>query len=176
MTDALPIDRFYDLVASYGANLDRWPADFRNGAVRCLVDSEAARTAWQDAADLDAELDAVTGADITPALAERVLAIGATPETAKSSTPGGLLLNTLPYAAAAAVALMIGIVVPSPFRDAITSPQPVDIATIEPSSVDENVADLNTLALVDVSSLGDSETDAETASDNGIQLTQLPLL
>ena len=43
MIDDLSIDRFHDLVASYGADPDRWPAELRGNAVSCLVESEAAR-------------------------------------------------------------------------------------------------------------------------------------
>jgi hypothetical protein len=175
MIDALPIDRFLDLVASYGADPERWPADLRAGAVSCLARSDAARAAWQEAADLDADLDALPGLEISPELTQTVLAIADTPAKPKSA----LLSTALPYAAAAAIALVIGLSVPSPLRDATdVAPQVATVITAPVTEVDnDNDEDgLTTLALVDVAAFADDESDISDSSNDDISLASLPLL
>ena len=180
MIDALSADRFYDLVAAYGADPDRWPDSQRGAAVRCLVETQAARTAWRDAADVDTELDGVPGPDVSADLMAHVLAIADTTEQQNTAMIPSALRYVLPYAAAAAIALVVGIAVPSPFRDA-TGPAPQDEAAVtEPETFDDTSDGLTTLALVDVRSFADDEPESETgigdALDNDDQLAGLPLL
>lgn len=176
MTDALSIDRFNDLVASYGADLERWPADRRNGAIRCLVDSEVAREAWRDAADLDAALDSLPGRDLSPQVAERVLAIGADPEKTSPAMFSGVIRHALPYAAAAAIALTVGLTVPSPFRDATGTALQPEIAVAE-AAVNDDIDDpMTTLALVDVRTIADGEAGSDDSFAAGSLLDTLPLL
>lgn len=175
MIDALPIDRFLDLVASYGAAPDRWPADLRAGAVSCLAQSEAARTAWQEAVDLDADLDALPGLEISPELTQTVLAIADAPGKSKST----LLSTALPYAAAAAIALVIGLSVPSPLRDATdVAPQVATVITapVIETDTDNNEDGLTTLALVDVTAFADDESNISDNSNDDNLLSNLPLL
>jgi hypothetical protein len=176
MTDALSTERFNDLVASYGADLERWPADRRGAAIHTLVASEAARAAWRDAADLDGDLDAVPGLKISPDLAARVMAIGDAPEKQANGTLSGALRHSLPYAAAAAIALVVGLNVPSPFRDA-TDALPENQAAVSEPAIDDDANDgLTELALVDVRTLADDETDSSASLNDDSQLTELPLL
>jgi hypothetical protein len=179
MIDALSLERFNDLVASYGAAPDRWPVALRGNATSCLVSSEAARAAWRAAADLDADLDSVPELEMSPELVATVLAIADAPEEVNTGMLPGPLRYVLPYAAAAAIALVIGLSVPSPLRDtagtglqiqaAISGPAVIYGATI-------NNTDLTRLALVDVSSFADDETNTSTASDTENTLSDLPLL
>jgi len=176
MTDALPLERFRNLVANYGANPDRWPNELRAGAVGTLVASAAARTAWRDAADLDAALDSVPGADISPQLAERVMAIASPTEAPNPGKNHGVLRYALPTAAAAAVALVVGLSLPSPLREAADPGVANEITVIEPAAGGETSIGLAALALVDVPS--DSESGAagsDSASDTSL-LSGLPLL
>lgn len=176
MIDALSIERFQDLVASYGANLERWPADQRSSAVHILVDSEAARAVWRDAADLDTDLDSVPGLDISADLAERVMSIADTPMKQANATLLGALRHTAPYAAAAAIALVVGLSVPSPFRDAAGTALQNELAVIDPIVSDENDDGLTTLALVDVRTFADDEADSDDALSGVIVLAGIPLL
>jgi len=176
MIDALSIDRFNGLVASYGADPDRWPADQRSAAVHALVDSDAARAAWRDAADLDAGLDAVAGLEMSPELAGRVMAIADDPEKQASDTLSGALRHTLPYAAAAAIALIVGLSVPSPFRDASVTSLQNEVNLTEPAIDGATNDGLTRLALVDVRTLADDEADSSEALSGDSQLSDLPLL
>lgn len=176
MIDALSIERFQDLVASYGANLERWPADQRSAAIHILVDSEAARTEWRDAADLDADLDSVPGQDMSPDLVARVQAIGDVSGTQNNRVMANVIRHTAPYAAAAAIALVVGLSVPSPFRDAIDTETRNGIAVVEPAATEDTSDDLNTLALVDVRTAADDEADSDDALSGEITLAGIPLL
>lgn len=178
MIDYPSIDRFIDLVASYGADPQRWPADRRSAAVRCLVESEAARAAWCEAANLDGDLDNVPSADMSPELMENVLAIANAP---KQRNTGRLLAGVhqfLPYAIAATIALVVGLSVPSPFRDATDAPPQNQAAVPEPAIVDDNADTsdgLTTLALVDIRTFADDQTNASGESSGDSPLSALPL-
>lgn len=176
MIDVLSNDRFHDLVASYGADPDRWPADQRAAAIHTLVDSEAARTAWRYAAGLDADLDAVASLKMSPDLADRVRAIADPAEKQASGKLSGILHHSLPYAAAAAIALIVGLNVPSPFRDATGAARVNQIVVDEPVTEADANDGLIALALVDVHTLADDEADRSAASNNDSQLPGLPLL
>jgi hypothetical protein len=169
MIDALPLDRFHDLVAAYGANPDRWPADQRPGAVACLVESEAAREAWRDAAELDVDLDGVAGFETPPELVEKVMAIGGASQKPHTGILGGALRYVVPYAAAAAIALIVGLAAPSPFRDGTGTSAQDEIALSEPSNTSEINGGLTDLALVDGGDSGVTLSDESSLAD-------LPLL
>ncbi len=176
MIDALPIEGFHDLVASYGADPARWPADQRSSGVCCLVDSEAARTAWREAAELDSDLDGLPGHELPSGLVDRVLAIADTREAHTAGRLSGSMRYALPYAAAAAIALVVGLAAPSPFRDVVSTTPQDEAAAIERADETDAIDELTTLALVDARSFADEETDA--GNDFGIenQLFELPLL
>ena len=176
MIDALSIDRFHELVASYGADPGRWPAELRGRAVGCLVESEAARVAWREADDLDTDLDLVTSLDTAPELAESVLAIADRPGASASTK---FIRQVIPYAAAAAIALVVGLAVPSPFRDTTGTALQDEVAVSEPEIVDDrsdNDDILTTLALVDTSAIADDESSTGDAVSDVSPLSQLPLL
>jgi hypothetical protein len=176
MIDALSIERFNDLVASYGANLERWPADRRNAAIHCLVSFEAAREAWRDAADLDAALDGLPEPGMSPQLVERVMAIADDSKKQSTGVVSGIMRYAVPYAAAAAIALTVGLAVPSPFRDATGTALQSEIAVTEPA-VDEDIDDpLTTLALVDVRTIADDEANSDDDFNDDSPLDTLPLL
>lgn len=176
MIDALSIDRFHDLVAGYGADPDRWPANQRSAAIRSIADCEAARTAWRDAAALDADLDTLPGVDMSPELAEKVIAIAKTPERPTNDILSGAARHALPYAAAAAIALVIGLNVPSPFRDATGTALQTGTASTEPVIIEETNDDLTTLALVDVRTFADDNNVIDDAEGDENELSGLPLL
>ena len=176
MIDPLPLDRLHDLVASYGANPERWPADQLSGAVACLIESEAGRAAWRDAAALDADLDNVAGQETSPELMEKVMAIGGTSEEPNAGMSAGVLRYVVPYAAAAAIALVVGLAVPSPFRVGTGTSQLADIAVSEPSNSTGIDDGLTALALVDVGIFDDDENDSDNAFNTGSLLADLPLL
>ncbi|MFT5181587.1 MAG: hypothetical protein ACI8S3_001471 [Alphaproteobacteria bacterium] len=179
MIDALSLERFNDLVASYGADPERWPVPLRGSATGCLVASEAARAAWREAADLDADLDSVPDLKMSPELVATVLAVAGAPEEENSAMLPGPLRFVLPYAAAAAIALVIGLSVPSPLRDTANTGLEIQAAISGPAVIvgdTDNGTYLTRLALVDVSSFADDETNTSTASDTENTLSDLPLL
>lgn len=176
MIDALSFERFQDLVASFGADPDRWPDDLRGAAVGALVESGAARDALRDAAELDADLDTVSGQIISSKLVDRVLAIADAPVERTTRTFSNIVRHTAPYAAAAAIALVVGLAVPSPFRDAIDTEIRNGIAVVEPAATEDTSDGLATLALVDVRSAADDETDIDDALTGEITLAGIPLL
>jgi len=176
MIDALSNDRFHDLIAAYGADPERWPAGERSGAVKCLVESETVRTAWREAAELDGGLDSLTDVDVSPELTEGVIALAATTDPQNADTTPGVLHHVLPYAVAAAIALVVGIAVPSPFRGATVAPQPIVAAIGDTEILTDNGADLTSLALVDVTTVGDEDSDTGATLDFENALSQLPLL
>ena len=176
MIDPLPLGRFLDLVASYGADPDRWPAGRRSGAVACLVESEAARAAWRDAAELDTDLDSVFGMETSSELIEKVTAIGGALQERNAGRLAGVLRYAVPYAAAAAIALVVGLAAPSPFRDGTGSSLQDQIAVSEPSFTSESDDGLTALALVDLGTLGDDESDSDDVLSDGSSLADLPLL
>lgn len=176
MIDALPINRFQDLVASYGADPDRWPTEQRCGAIGCLVQSEAARDAWRDAADLDADLDSVPDQPASSELVDRVVAIGDAAKAQKSSIVVGVFRHTLPYAAAAAIALVVGLAVPSPLRDAAGVAVLDEAAVGQPQIVTDTNAGITTLALVDAGTFADDEADPDGVLSDDSLLNDLPLL
>lgn len=182
MTDPLPNERFYRLLDAYGAHPERWPAADRAAAVRCLVDSDAARAAWRDADALDSSLDLLPGDAASPALASRVAALAAAPAPRTSRTVAGFVWRCIPYAAAAAIALIVGLALPSPLREA--NPPSAIIAAAPVSEQQPTAAaptgNLAALALIDRQSLTDEDTAAsnDQGSDQSSepQLAELPLL
>jgi len=177
MIEPLSNQRLYELLASYGAHPDRWPIGERAGAIRCLIDSAEARQAWRDADALDRALDLVPGDVASPALAERITALAGTPRQHGPNSAVVAARHIIPYAAAAAIALMIGLAVPSPLRDA-PIPAPV-VATVAPTTQAESAAPsstLSALALIDQRSLADEDVTASGDLGGDTLLADLPLL
>lgn len=67
----MKIVQFKRLAALHGGDLRRWPAPLRGAAAELVAESDEARQALRDAADVDSWLDAVP--DIADAQVERVL-------------------------------------------------------------------------------------------------------
>jgi len=101
----ITLDRLRVLLEAYGASPERWPDDERTDAERLLEESAAARTLWEDAAQLDRLLDAVPVSPPSPELVGRVLATAPRPRQAR--TWRGVVAAAVPLAAAAAVMLWI---------------------------------------------------------------------
>ncbi len=176
MIEALSPDRFHDLVAGYGADPERWPAERRGGAVSCLVESGAARAAWRDAAELDSELDSVPPKATSSDLMEKVIAIGGAAAERKADKSANTLRYVVPYAAAAAIALIVGLAVPSPFRAGTDASLDTQTAATVPLTSEEPGDDLAALALVDGDTFAD-ETGVSNGAVNGESLlSALPLL
>ena len=184
MIDVLSIERFHELVASYGADPDRWPAELRARAVACLVEAEAARAAWRAANELDTNLDLVTSPDSSPELVEAVLAIADVPVRPNASGSATFIRQVIPTAAAAAIALIGGLSVPSPWRDGSDAVLQNEVAVSAPVITEDNIENddienddiLTTLALIDTNAIADDETVTGDAIIDESPLLQLPLL
>jgi len=70
----MTIERLTQLAQAYGADLRRWPDDARVDARALAAADPAARRILDEAAALDAVLDASARAEARPALRDRVLA------------------------------------------------------------------------------------------------------
>jgi hypothetical protein len=67
-------ERFDNLLAAYGGDFRRWPAEERAGAALFAVESAEAAAALKEAQTLDSALDQARGEPDTSALAARILA------------------------------------------------------------------------------------------------------
>jgi len=173
MTEPLSNTQFSHLIGCYGAHPDRWPASQRLLALHCLVSSSDARDAWRDAADLDDALDTLPTATVSPALAAHLQALGTTVARPAVRRPGALVRQMLPYAAAAAIALTVGLATPSPWR---TADSGAPLASTTAPAADVVIDNLTNLVLVDTRALADEEASATDQSDGDYQLSDLPLL
>ena len=68
------IQRFQQILDSYGSNADRWPATEREAALALLRTSPDAQKLCGEAGDLDRILDLAESPEPTPALATRIVA------------------------------------------------------------------------------------------------------
>lgn len=116
------LERLRDVLDAYGAELERWPAAERDALSAVLARSAAARRLREDAARLDAALDALPAVLPSPDLEARILAAAsaaAGPRTVSSIAVArarrdagarrgaGWLTVALPLAAAAALAVWL---------------------------------------------------------------------
>lgn len=175
MTDPLSTEEFETLVATYGAKLERWPEDLRHGAVRCLVESDTARSIWIEADALDDALDDVQPLETSPALFANIEAIAAAPTGQPRTGSSGTFPSFLPYALAASIALIVGIALPSPFNTSSTVPVPVETAISQPETTSDLVNGLTTLALVDIRTVGDEQGETDSTADDVNLLSDLAL-
>ena len=120
----ITLDRLGALLEAYGATPERWPDDERADAQRLVEESAAARTLWEDAAQLDRLLDAAPVSPPSPDLALLVLA--SAPRRRSTRVWRGVVAAAIPLAAAAAVALWV--------RTERVEPKPV-IASIPPTNL-----------------------------------------
>jgi hypothetical protein len=111
----------------------------------------------------------VAGFETPPELVEKVMAIGGASQKPHTGILGGALRYVVPYAAAAAIALIVGLAAPSPFRDGTGTSAQDEIALSEPSNTSEINGGLTDLALVDGGDSGVTLSDESSLAD-------LPLL
>ena len=76
--DDMNLDRFKQILDSYGANPDRWPSDERAAAEDLLGRSAEARDLVAEYAALDSILDVLPAGEVSQSLKEAVLASAAT--------------------------------------------------------------------------------------------------
>jgi hypothetical protein len=93
----MDLGRFQRLLETYGADPEHWPAEERDLALALVARSATARAHRDEAARLDALLDAVPAAQPSPELVARVLA-AAPRAPARAARP----VRRWPWAAAAA--------------------------------------------------------------------------
>ncbi len=117
----MTIDRLRDLLDAWGASADRWPADDRAAALALIARSPEARALRDEAARLDALLDADPIDAPSDALVARVLAAAPTPPGARVIHPTRWLV---PLALAAGLAAFwLG-------RPVTQAPEPLPIAAL----------------------------------------------
>ena len=71
---SIDIQRFEQLLQSYGANADRWPTAERNAALALVQASPDARRLFDEAVQLDGILDLAAAPEPSAALAARIVA------------------------------------------------------------------------------------------------------
>jgi hypothetical protein len=74
---SMQLARFTEVLDTYGADPQRWPAADRDAALALLADSQVARAQQQEAALLDAALDAYAVAAPAAALRQTIIASAA---------------------------------------------------------------------------------------------------
>jgi len=136
----MTMERLEAVLAAYGAQPARWPADEREAAEALIAASDAARGAFADAARLDAALDAAAPPPPADRLAWRLRALmphretvvaPAAPSEAARRRTGARSAASLARAAAVAAAVLsgVGIGLAIPHGDApTTAPGPVAVA------------------------------------------------
>jgi len=72
--DDLAMERLQRLLDAYGAAPERWPDAEREATQRLIMQSEAARARWEEAADVDRLLDGLPADSPSPSLTARILA------------------------------------------------------------------------------------------------------
>lgn len=184
-TDGTPMteDRLRDIIASYGASPQRWPADERVQALALLARSEAVQAHYDAAVGLDADLALLQPPDPTEALKDRIADL--TPANAARSLHSGKQRPNVWRPAAIAASLLIafalGLLLPSPLREQPTDPQPVAATNVP---VDEAISenDVTTLADVAVIDLADDDLAASDIEEDDLvsalateQLAAIPL-
>ena len=97
---SMTLERFEALVAAYGADVARWPAEERLAAHDFAKDAPEAQRLLEEAAALDTLLAAVPTPVASPALMAAVLAHTAQPMDRPAGGIGGFLAALWPKAAA----------------------------------------------------------------------------
>ncbi len=125
MTEAkdkpVDLERFGQLLESYGADPRRWPEAEREGAQALLVSSPEAARMRERAAALDGLLGQASSLEPSPELVARILAAASPPgwrRLTREFWPFGPLWRPLSaLAASALLGVAVGIAVPPPFPD-----------------------------------------------------------
>lgn len=176
MTEA----RLRDIIASYGASPQRWPADERVQALALLARSEAVQTHYDAAVRLDADLALLHPPAPSEALAERLADL--IPATAAHTTKSGKhrpnVWRPAAIAASLLIAFALGLLLPSPLREQpMTSPDRTAATDVRPNDADfATLADLAIIDLTDddvaVTSVGEDDLEPTPATE---QLAAIPL-
>jgi len=104
-SEPLTLERFANLVESYGGRPALWPHAERDGALRLLEESQAARALRDVAIEIDHFLDAAPDDVVSPELGALVLA--AAPRKRRPAVWKRVWIAAVPMAAAAAIALWL---------------------------------------------------------------------
>lgn len=105
----LSIERFEALVAAYGADPARFPANEREAAERTLATSARARELFAREAELDAALMSLPGPEMSPALSRRLAEVPLRAPQRRFGLPGvRWVLPGLGWAAALSFGLWFG--------------------------------------------------------------------
>ena len=147
MTEA----RLRDIIASYGASPQRWPADERVQALALLARSEAVQAHYDAAVRLDADLALLQPPAPSDALADRLAEL--MPTTAAGAANSGRQRPNVWRPAAIAASLLLafalGLLLPSPLREQlVTPPDQIAVADVRPNDAD--LASLADLAVIDL--------------------------
>ena len=120
----MTLGRLRVLLDSYGAAAGRWPAQERAAALALVASSDTARAAYNEAARLDARLDRMPEAEMSPALAEHIAALPLPPplplartgliaRLARARTSAPRLVWQGAVAAATIIGLAVGMTLPA---------------------------------------------------------------
>lgn len=103
---------FEELLELHGSRTERWPEALREPLARLLESSDVARSRWQEAAELDAWLDAVPEIEPASQLVARIAALPALhprPERLGWWPFGNPLAPLLAWGTAAALGVILGV-------------------------------------------------------------------
>ncbi len=157
---AMSLDRMATILDAYGAHSDRWPESEKAAALALLAGSEEARRLRDEAADLDIALGDLQPPAPSGALRQRLMDVVPAAESGAPPAPfwrwiwGEPDLRPAAFATALLLAFIVGLLMPSPFRE---------IAGEEagrPAVADGPVPDVAALPLVDEN--GEQTDAAET--------------
>ena len=93
---SIDIQRFEQLLQSYGANADRWPTTERDAALALVQASSDARRLFDETVQLDGILDLAASPEPTAALAARIVA-AAEPAPAWREWLAGIAAEIWPF-------------------------------------------------------------------------------
>jgi hypothetical protein len=127
-TEEMTLDRFAQIVEAYGGSPRRWPEGERDEAEQLMERSAEARAIVERCAGLDALLDEAPGLEPSRALRDRILAAAPAARRSWAETLNEWASNLWPLgrswqpigalAAAAALGIAAGLVVPNTLNDA----------------------------------------------------------
>lgn len=169
MTEA----RLHEIIASYGSSPQRWPADERVPALALLARSELAQAHYDTAVRLDADLALLRPPNPSDALKARIAGLALDDADGQTAAARQRPNPWRPAAVAASllVAFALGLMLPSPLRDAAVTPQSV-AADDPPASESAETSDLATLADLALIDVADTAAAPVLVTD---QLAAIPL-
>ena len=162
---ALSLDRLATILDAYGSCSDDWPEAEQAAALALLAGSEEARRLRDEAAGLDAALSVLLPPPPSDVLRLRL------EEVPNGDFSGDALappfwarlwidpdLRPATFAAAMLLAFVVGLLMPSPFRDILGEPSG------RPAVADGAAPDIATLPLVDQGAVQDDTAETVLAS------------